>query len=307
MTTTSNSNSIQIPLKSNYQEHQPLNNNYQSSVNFNQFNAYYNNQNEFEQLLLTANKKQFCNILQTQFYYEGINDLQYSQYTQDSTPKNQNNKSQSAAAFNKQKQVSKLKDSLQDPEEQRLIQQKLEDQQRQLQDADMFEINEQEQYFEQFRDSNQKKPKIGQNYQVHDIPLITDIQDFEYLQYKEQRMIDQCHVCWDPSKISEEALKEYLKNIELIWPHDIYHYQEESALLYLLLKNYDVQLALTSILYNHDELVKLLMIIKRKKKREGFLTNKLVKQTNKLQSNSRVLRDRKNYQSEDSQDKEYFQ
>ena len=54
------------------------------------------------------------------------------------------------------------------------------------------------------------------------------------------------------------CLGEYLRNIESVWPYDIFHYSEELALFYLLLKNYDLELALTTVLYNCDELIKML-------------------------------------------------
>jgi hypothetical protein len=51
----------------------------------------------------------------------------------------------------------------------------------------------------------------------------------------------------------------YLKNIEELWPIDQFHYQEEVALFYLHLKEYDVEHALTSLIFNIDELIKLLI------------------------------------------------
>lgn len=48
----------------------------------------------------------------------------------------------------------------------------------------------------------------------------------------------------------------YLNNIILLWPYGICNYNEKVALDYLSLKNNDVQLALTTILYNVHEFIR---------------------------------------------------
>ena len=73
---------------------------------------------------------------------------------------------------------------------------------------------------------------------------------------------------WDPSRISERALGKprtlislegYLKNMEQCWPYEAFYFQEELALYYLMLKNYDLDRAVTSALFNRDELIKLIL------------------------------------------------
>ena len=53
-------------------------------------------------------------------------------------------------------------------------------------------------------------------------------------------------------------LEYYLKNIEHLWPYNLFHFQEEVALHFLLLKDYNVSLALATVLYSQDQLIQLL-------------------------------------------------
>lgn len=46
--------------------------------------------------------------------------------------------------------------------------------------------------------------------------------------------------------------------MEQLWPYHLYYYQEEVALHFLHLKNYDANLALATVLYNQDQLIRLL-------------------------------------------------
>lgn len=61
----------------------------------------------------------------------------------------------------------------------------------------------QESYLEQFRDAQQKKPKIGQNHQVEYVPLITDLTYYEYLQDLENDKMSKCQIYWDPTRLPE--------------------------------------------------------------------------------------------------------
>jgi hypothetical protein len=47
--------------------------------------------------------------------------------------------------------------------------------------------------------------------------------------------------------------------MEKVWPRHLFCWQEEAALHYLLLKGFDVYLALTAALYNQDQLIQLLI------------------------------------------------
>ena len=73
------------------------------------------------------------------------------------------------------------------------------------------------------------------------------------------------------------TLEYYLKTIEHCWPYNLFHYQEEVALHFLHLKNYDINLALMTALYNKDQLVRLLMgtnsslnLIKYREREDGL-------------------------------------
>jgi len=46
--------------------------------------------------------------------------------------------------------------------------------------------------------------------------------------------------------------------MEQCWPYESFYFQEELALYYLMLKNYDFERAITNVLYNRDELIKLI-------------------------------------------------
>ena len=47
----------------------------------------------------------------------------------------------------------------------------------------------------------------------------------------------------------------YLSNLKLLWPYQLYKYSEDQALKYLVKKNYDIELALTTLVVNIDDLV----------------------------------------------------
>ena len=50
----------------------------------------------------------------------------------------------------------------------------------------------------------------------------------------------------------------YLTNLKLLWPYQLYKYSEDQALKYLVKKNYDIELALTTLVVNIDDLVVML-------------------------------------------------
>eukprot|EP00347_Sterkiella_histriomuscorum_P008607 403344447 len=264
---------------------------------------------ELTDLLLSSNTKQFSNLLQSSYYYSGISALQY-QSTLVNMIDNEDTVDETIYQSNKAspeiQSNSTLKDQLgefQTKQQNIDSNQGLESNQQQydqIHGMDRQVWMEQEKYLDQFRDSAQKKPRMGLNFQIEHIPLITDLTDFEFLQDLEAEKLLNCHKNWDPERISEFQLNNYLQNIENHWPHHIFHYQEEIALLYLQLKNYDVESALSSVLYNIDELVKLLLVIKKKRIQEGFFINVLKKQNNKNQVNNRVLRERKNREGDDT-------
>jgi len=51
-----------------------------------------------------------------------------------------------------------------------------------------------------------KPVRLGSNYQVDEVPLLTDVQNFDYLQNLEKFALDNTHLMWDPSRISSDAL-----------------------------------------------------------------------------------------------------
>lgn len=69
----------------------------------------------------------------------------------------------------------------------------------------------------------------------------------------------------------------YLKELQKVWPYHLYHFQEEVALHFLHLKNYDVPLALMTASYNVDQLIQLLSVIRRKRRAQGLVTNILMR------------------------------
>lgn len=73
----------------------------------------------------------------------------------------------------------------------------------------------------------------------------------------------------------------YLKELQKVWPYNLFHFQEEVALHFLHLKNYDVPLALMTASYNVDQLIQLLLVIRRKRRVQGLVTNILMRQNQK--------------------------
>lgn len=73
----------------------------------------------------------------------------------------------------------------------------------------------------------------------------------------------------------------YLKELQKVWPYNLFHFQEEVALHFLHLKNYDVPLALMTASYNVDQLIQLLSVIRRKRRVQGLVTNILMRQNQK--------------------------
>jgi hypothetical protein len=65
--------------------------------------------------------------------------------------------------------------------------------------------------------------------------------------------------------------------MEKVWPYHLFHFQEDMALYFLHLKNYDVPLALFTACYNADQLIQLLMVLRRKKRVQGLVTNIIMK------------------------------
>jgi hypothetical protein len=49
--------------------------------------------------------------------------------------------------------------------------------------------------------------------------------------------------------------------VKKFWPYDLFSYQEEAVLCYLAFKNYDVELSLTSLQANVDELIALIRVL----------------------------------------------
>ena len=75
---------------------------------------------------------------------------------------------------------------------------------------------------------------------------------------------------WNPDRISSDdlgkksinflistmcRLDRYFANLKLLWPYHLYKYSEDHALKYLVRKNYDIELALTTLVVNIDDLV----------------------------------------------------
>lgn len=50
-------------------------------------------------------------------------------------------------------------------------------------------------------------------------------------------------------------LDRYFANLKLLWPYQLYKYSEDQALKYLVRKNYDIEMALTTLVVNIDDLV----------------------------------------------------
>jgi hypothetical protein len=94
---------------------------------------------------------------------------------------------------------------------------------------------------------------------------VTDVIYYEYLQDIENANKEQCTLTWKPDVIPEETvcklikqinfIEYYLTELQKVWPYHLYHYQEEVALHYLHLKNYDVPLTLMTASYNVDQLI----------------------------------------------------
>ena len=72
-----------------------------------------------------------------------------------------------------------------------------------------------------------------------------------------------------------------MKELQKVWPYHLYYFQEEVALHFLHLKNYDVALALMTATYNVDQLIQLLAVIRRKRRVQGLTTNFIMRQNQK--------------------------
>lgn len=144
-------------------------------------------------------------------------------------------------------------------------------------------------YIDMFGNHKRKDNRIGQNFQATSIPLITDITYFEALRELDTANAQKCNLTWQPEKLPPEKVGKYtqhslsvidyyLSNMQLLWPYQYFHYQEEVALQFLHLKKYDIELALSTVLYDMDQLVQLLLVTRRKRRTQGMLTAILMKQ-----------------------------
>ena len=50
-------------------------------------------------------------------------------------------------------------------------------------------------------------------------------------------------------------LDRYFANLKLLWPYHLYKYSEDQALKYLVRKKYDIEMALTTLVVNVDDLL----------------------------------------------------
>lgn len=61
-----------------------------------------------------------------------------------------------------------------------------------------------------FGDHKKKDTRIGLSYQASEIPLVTDIQYYEYLQDLDKRNEGLCQVRWLPDRLPEAAVSKVL-------------------------------------------------------------------------------------------------
>ena len=60
---------------------------------------------------------------------------------------------------------------------------------------------------------------------------------------------------WNPDKVEASEVESYLEGAKQAWPHHLYTYQEEVALCYLSMKDYDCKEALKAMVINIDEII----------------------------------------------------
>ena len=64
---------------------------------------------------------------------------------------------------------------------------------------------------------------------------------------------------WDPNVLSPKLVDYYLAQAKKLWPpRDQFFYQEDIALQFLHMKNYIIEDAILSILYDKDQLIQLI-------------------------------------------------
>ena len=56
--------------------------------------------------------------------------------------------------------------------------------------------------------------------------------------------------------------------MEKVWPFDQFHFQEDLALYYLHLKEYNVEETIKTAVFDIDELIQLLIILKKRKMKD---------------------------------------
>ncbi len=118
--------------------------------------------------------KQLCLLLQTAEYYSGINDLKLEKSFY-----NGGLESHNASTMDS----SELTNCLGEPSPVMPEPTK----------EEIMKIAEDEDKYEHyFRDHPLKKVRLGQTYQVDEVPLQTDMQDYEYLQRLEAFTLGQC-------------------------------------------------------------------------------------------------------------------
>ena len=104
---------------------------------------------------------------------------------------------------------------------------------------------------------------IGVDCQVdpQNIPMITDIIENPAIYHSDIKKEKMMHLVWDAHRLHPDLVQYYLNQMKKLWPHSEYFYQEDIALQFLHLKNYRVEDAILSFIYDREEL---LQVIKRK-------------------------------------------
>mmetsp|Transcript_15947 Transcript_15947/g.24676 ORF Transcript_15947/g.24676 Transcript_15947/m.24676 type:complete len:99 (+) Transcript_15947:1236-1532(+) len=77
--------------------------------------------------------------------------------------------------------------------------------------------------------------------------------------------IEEDGIRWRSDELSPLAVDWYLCQARRVWP-PLYKYREESALQFLHLKNYKIDMAVLSIIYDVEQLVALINMNKRQQK-----------------------------------------
>lgn len=60
---------------------------------------------------------------------------------------------------------------------------------------------------------------------------------------------------WDPDRLSQREVDNYLETARQAWPHHIYSFVEEAALCFLALRDYNCEQAIESLVKNVDEVL----------------------------------------------------